>query len=191
MNLFIKFSSWYVEFFSENSKEYLLKGEVINGNKNYDYTLSDHSCDKVSILKLRRKWFGYSKEYDGLFCPKGSNSEIPFYLFHKPYWKPYTKLCILDDEYVVIQHKFWYSSIFKNNHQIGLIKEKVFYFGSQNSVKIQLDDNVDLNLICTLLFSVYINKADYDGGAEFTVDLTSIVLELRKRDESWQPNLKL
>lgn len=179
---------------------------IFRKKNTYQFT---HNGEKLFIGTQNFKFFQrvkYLHKDDKIICDIRFKFRLPFKLvyninYHDPnnnlkfikleyknfFAMSYT--CKIDnDSYEIIPHKGVKTSIFKNNIQIGYFdQKKVEFMGGQNMLLI-LDDDAEISLICSLIFSLYCNFGDDDSTASY--DLGNVGPEKKVFDYRWKPNSK-
>ncbi|MCK6609333.1 MAG: hypothetical protein L6Q66_00255 [Bacteroidia bacterium] len=110
-----------------------------------------------------------------------------FTLKYTNIFKPKYICNVINDTYDIIPHKGYYTSIFKNDIQIGYFEDsKISVFGNETIILYlnKLDINSQ-NLICS--FALALKCSFEDNYSTGSLNLGNWGFELKKFDSTWHP----
>lgn len=134
---------------------------------------------QISHFRLKYKWY----EFKDAVIIQYHNNVYTFEKIKKP--SVHYKILINDTVFLIVAHKGYNLSIYKNNIQIGEIHENSTSTESNFELRVILDNDVDLETICIILSSYIILNPVVSEGV--TINLGRAGSELRKYDSRWIP----
>jgi hypothetical protein len=106
--------------------------------------------------------------------------------YHSILYKPYITAYIEGDYYKIIIHKQPLYSIFKNNFQIGCLKEKTIYNFSKEEIKLTFNTNENIIILFSIIASTILNFNDTNEAINYKHSNT--LSELCAFDFDWKEN---
>jgi hypothetical protein len=106
-----------------------------------------------------------------------------FEILPKSFFSPYFILDYKGSNYEIIKHKGLRYSIFKDSRQIGYFSKDSVSFGAAKVFQIEIDNDADINLICTFVYALCCN---FESSAEINIDLGLVLKEYKQFDKDWK-----
>lgn len=159
--------------------EFYLDNDLIYVAKNRGRILIKMPENKnISNCRVKLRLFKWKGEWNFKFFDVGSSL-----ILEQPLFKDIAFGKIEEDLIEVRFHSGFTKSFFINNTQVGFCQRLVKNYINSNSLKIVINNNISIDLICTLVFAFCHNP---DNDSDF--DLGRIDRSKYSFDKNWLPN---
>lgn len=163
-------------FWENDTLIYYGRNRRFNLFGNVSYLLN--SSDEILATNKSNVWFGLKTK----LTIYGKNYWIRW---HNIIYKPNYTIEIEGNQYLFIIHRKEFTSIFKNEEQIGHIKdESKFYLGNNETFELKLLPNENKEIICALINNNIIPI--FDNNEMINFNISKSISEIKPFNHQWE-----